>query len=53
MIRLSRKVFRIGVQEVWFDKDSGKYFATLKNRTYKSKVELTKQQAERRLRGPE
>ena len=41
---LARKVERIGVQEL-FKKD-GKYFVSIKNRTYYSEVEIPEEKVE-------
>ena len=44
---LSRRVFRIGVERVW--REGRRYYASLRNRTYYSVVEVTEEQALRRM----
>lgn len=40
---IARRVYRIGVQCLW-EKD-GRYFVTIKNRTYRSWVEISPEKA--------
>jgi hypothetical protein len=45
MRKLAEKVFRIGVQALWID-DDGNHWVTIKNRSYKSQVQITPEKIE-------
>lgn len=42
---LAQKVYRIGIQNLVWNKEEDRFFIQIRNRTYSSEVEVTKEKA--------
>ena len=42
MRKLTSQIFKIGIQTLWHDEETDKYYVSIKNRTYFSRVEIAK-----------